>query len=260
MFMPVENTSTNAKSKKDAPKDALIVEGFSVHGVLKTSLSSVAAILSKENSLEVAKEKSSVSVAYVESRDINGDPYSFIISRIYSDRIDAIYTIPESISPRKRRINVIKFVANITILLKGHYSVEEYIFLEFMDYAVGRLLKGLDKNYSQMYTAYDRLLKDYEDLERKLHRLTDERDALSIQNFELKSKNEELQVKLKSYMTLSDDMLKVKLIDWLKDHSGVLDISDFSKTYNVVEARIKASLNDLLDSGYIKLISTSKEA
>jgi len=257
--MPIENRDAKVKSKKSLTEDTLIVEGFSVHGVLRTSLSSVASILSKENSLEIAKEKNSVSVAYVESRDIKGDPYSFIISRIYSDHIDAIYTIPENISPRKRRISVIKFVSNVVILLKGHYTIEEYILLEFMDYSVGRLLKGLDKNYSQMYVAYDRLLKNYEDLKRKIHRLTEERDALSLQNFELKSKNEELQIKLKSYKTLSDDMLKVKLMDWVKDHNGVIDLSEFSKDYNIVEARIKIVLNELLNDGYIKVASTGKE-
>ena len=254
--MPVINTRAQKSNMKKKETDSnLIVEGFTISGMLKTSLSSLAALLSKQNSLEVAKEKNSVSVAYVESRDIKGDPYSFIISRIYKDHIDVIYTIPNNISPRKRRIDVIHIVSNIIILSKGHYSVDEYVLLELLDYSVDRLLSGLDKTYSQMYVAYDHISKKYEDLERRMHRLKEENDALSIQNFELKSKNEELQLKLSSYEKISDEMLKVKLLDWIKDHDGVIDIGDFSRSYNVVEHRIESALNELLNQGYIRRIA-----
>lgn len=233
----------------------VLVEGFSVNGKLLSSIDALVQVLRKVHSFEVAIEKRSVSVAYVESRDINKRPYQFAIYRIYDNHIEVIYTIPPTDHPMKRRVEVIKLLANISILLHGHYTIGENALLELMEDAVSEMLLSLDKNYSEMYTEYDHVLRKYEDLMRKYRRLEDEREALLLQNFELRSKNEKLSLELGRYKKLSDDMLKVKILEWIKDHGGTIDIYEFSTTYNIPEARIKDAINELLNENYIKLIT-----
>ena len=246
-----------SKVKHDNKKsdDDILVEGFSIEGKLLTSLDSILAILRNEPSFEIAREKACVSVAYVESRDINKKPHSFILFRIYKDKLDVIYTIPENVMPRKRKVDVLRFMYNLYLLMKGHYQVDVSLIIELMENSVKDLIQSLDKNYAELYTAHDRLLKKYNYLAKKYKSLEDEQEATILQNSELRTENEKLRLELDSYKKISDDMLKSKIMDWLKDHDGSIDVYEFSKLHGIVEARVVKALNDLLSEHYIKLIS-----
>ena len=49
-------------------------------------------------------------------------------------------------------------------------------------------------------------------------------------------------------------MLKEKIVEWLKDNGGVLDVGRFSKFYGVPESRVENALHELIKEGYIKPI------
>ena len=64
--------------------------------------------------------------------------------------------------------------------------------------------------------------------------------------------NDELSVRLKGLETLSDTVLSLKIQEWLAEHKGEINISDFSKVYNVPENRVEQMLNKLVTEGYLE--------
>ena len=52
--------------------------------------------------------------------------------------------------------------------------------------------------------------------------------------------------------SLSDERLKEELYNWLKMHSGNIDIMDFGKAHGVPAARVEQGLDMLIREGYIK--------
>ena len=89
------------------------VDGFKIKGTLKKGkLANLAKILRSISFLEIAPEKDLLNVLYVESRDINKNPYLFSIVKIKEDEVEVLFTIPPEISPRKRRMDVIRYLFN----------------------------------------------------------------------------------------------------------------------------------------------------
>jgi len=89
-------------------------------------------------------------------------------------------------------------------------------------------------------------------MQKKLRDANEGNMSLSKENFELKSKNDELTLKLRSLETFSDSVLALKLQEWLSEHKGEINIADFSKVYNVPENRVEQMLNKLVTEGYIE--------
>ena len=94
-----------------------------------------------------------------------------------------------------------------------------------------------------------------DDLKKKVSRFTEENQALLAKNYELKSKNDEMLLRLKSLETMSDETLKTKVQTWISEHNGEINVIEFSKTYAVVETKVEEILNRLVSEGYLETLS-----
>lgn len=250
-------TPMKKEEKKNAPAGMgkPTVDGFKIKGTAKGSMKDIAGLLRTISFLEVAQEKSAVNVVYVESRDINKNPYLFSIVKIKEDEVEVLYSIPPTISPRKRRIDVLRYLLNILSVIDKEYNIENKVLYQLIEDAVKELTDSVTMDYSKLYTAYDSLKKEEVDLRKKTERLSDQVEALTTQNYELKSENDEIKLRLNELEQLSDDTLRTKLQEWIIEHNGSINVSEFAKLYKVTETRIEEVLNRLVNEGYLEVVS-----
>jgi uncharacterized pyridoxamine 5'-phosphate oxidase family protein len=230
------------------------VDGFKVKANLKGSLKDVAGLLRTISFLEVAAEKDAVNAVYVESRDINKNPYLFSILKVKKDKLEVLYTIPSEIAPRKRKLDIIRYLLNILTLLDEVYSIDTKVVYQLLETAVKDLLDSVTMDYSKLYTTYDSLKKEVDDLRKKTERLKDQNEALMTQNYELKSANDEMEIRVTELEGLSDDVLKAKLQEWVLEHDGEINILEFTKIHKIAESRVERMLNKLVAEGYLEVI------
>jgi FtsZ-binding cell division protein ZapB len=244
-----EKKKTN-KLMPSTPK----VDGFKVNAKLKGSLKDISQLLRTISFLEVASEKDAVNALYVESRDINKKPYLFSILKVKKDELEVLYTIPPEIAPRKRKLDVIRYLLNILTLIDDAYRVDIKIVFQLLETAVKDLLDSVTMDYSKLYTTYDSLKKEVDDLRKKVDRVNDQNEALMNQNYELKSANDEMKLRVSELKGLSDEVLRAKLQEWVLEHDGVINILEFTKIHHVAESRVESMLNKLVAEGYLEVI------
>jgi len=230
------------------------VDGFKIKAKLTGSVRNVSDILRTVSFLEVAPEKDAVNAVYVESRDINKNPYLFSIIRIRQDELEVVYSIPPEIAPRKRKLDVIRYVLNILSLVADDFAVENRTLYQLLETAVKDLLDSVTMDYSKLYTAYDSLKKDADDLRQKVDRIQGQNEALTAKNYELKAQNDEFNLRIKSLEGLSDELLKSKLQEWIMEHNGEINIIEFTKVHSVPGTRVEQILNKLVAEGYLEVI------
>jgi regulator of replication initiation timing len=231
------------------------VDGFKLKGkLIKGKLKDLAAVLRSISFLEIAPEKDVLNVIYVESRDIDKNPYLFSIVKIKEDEVEVLYTIPPEIGPKKRRVDVVRYLLNIISLTDEYYEVENKTLYQLVEDSIKELAGSVTMDYTKLYTAYDSMKKEVADLKKKVDRLSEQNQALTSQNYELKTQNDDLRLRLKSLEGLSEETLKVKLQEWISEHNGSISITDFSKTHKVAEGKVEEMLNKLVSEGYIEVI------
>jgi len=230
------------------------VDGFKLKGVLKGDMKDLANTLRSISFLGVAPEKDVVNVVYVESRDINKNPYLFSILKIKSDEIEVLYSIPPEIAPKKRRMDVLRYLLNLISLIEGSYSIDNKTLYQLIENAVNELSNSVTMDYSKLYTAYDSCKKEMDDYKKKVQRLGEQNQALTTKNYELKAQNDEYKLRIDTLEGLSDDVLRTKLQEWIIEHNGTVVIADFTKLYKVSDARVEEILNKLVSEGYLAVM------
>ncbi|HSB47532.1 MAG TPA: hypothetical protein VLD37_05950 [Candidatus Bilamarchaeum sp.] len=251
---PAGSPPAGAQSMKEPPHPPQ-VDGFKLKGKqLKGKPKDLANVLRSISFLEIAPEKDLLNVLYIESRDIDKNPYLFSIMKIKEDEIEVIYTIPPEIGPKKRRVDVIRYMLNILSLMESYYQVDNKTVYQLIENAIRELAGSVTMEYTKLYTAYDSMKKEVDDYKKKVERLSEQVQALTSQNYELKGQNDELRLRVNSLEGLSDEALKTKLQEWVAEHSNSINISEFTKIYKVSDARVEEMLNKLVSEGFLEVM------
>jgi regulator of replication initiation timing len=231
------------------------VDGFKLKGkLIKGKLKDMAGVLRSISFLELAPEKDILNVIYVESRDIDKNPYLFSIVKIEENELEVMYTIPPEISPKKRRVDVIRYLLNILSLVESSYSVDNKTLYQLIENSIKELAGSVTMEYNKLYTSFDSLKKEVDDYKKKVERLTEQNQALTSSNYELKTQNDDFKLRLAELEGLSDDALKAKLQEWISEHSGSINITEFTKLHRVSDARVEEMLNRLVSEGYLDVV------
>jgi len=197
-------------------------------------------------------EGDTLSVLNVESRDLRKDPALFSIIRFKPSAIDCTFTCLVNMSPKKRRLEVLRHFLNMLTLGEDCYRVESKQLFQLLDSAISDMTEYVSTDYEKLFSLYDNLKTEYTTMQKKVKEMTDSSSSLSKENYELKNKNDELTLKLRTLETLSDSVLSLKIQEWLSEHKGEINISDFSKVYNVPEMRVEQMLNKMVTEGYLE--------
>lgn len=153
---------------------------------------------------------------------------------------------------RLRYFQSIKILINLLIIAKDYYYFEpEGILALCLDNInfVEKTVKVSDINLSEKIDFLEhknkQLLAKYQDLVK-----SSEENARLL--FEAERRSEEIIKKLSDIEVMSDETLKEELFEWIKIHSGSIDLSEFSNSFNIPKKRVEDGINLLIKEGYIR--------
>jgi hypothetical protein len=241
-----------AAGKPEQRATAPGVSGFRIRADRKCDLAELFNKLSVLNFMEFAEEKESIVAINVESRDIQKNPYLFSIAYFKPNSIDLFYTYVPGMSPKKRRLDMLKYYLNLLTVVSPCYAFDISQIFQLMEHAAGEMGEYVTSDYERLFAAYDTIKTELASMQSKVTALSDSNSKLSKQNHEFKEKNDELQLKLRKLESMSDEVLMLKVQEWLSDHKGEVNVSQFSKVYGVPEMRVEQILNKMVMEGYIE--------
>jgi len=228
------------------------VSGFRIKAQRTKPIDMLTAHFTELSFIEMTIEKDTLCALNVESRDLKKDPALFSIIYFRPENIEVVYTCLAAMSPKKRRIDVLRHFLNMLTISEDCYKVEMRQVYQLLEAAISYMTEYVTADYDRLFSLYDNLKTEAANLQKKVGDLSNSNATLSKENYELKSKNDELTIKLKSLETLSDPVLSLKIQEWLSEHKGEINIADFSKVYNVPETRVEQMLNKLVTEGYLE--------
>ncbi|MCD6549101.1 hypothetical protein J7K41_00085 [Candidatus Micrarchaeota archaeon] len=229
------------------------VDGFELEGHLKTSIENLKNKLSTVSHLDVIPYREGVAVINIETRDIKKRPYLFSIIYFLRDRVRVIYSIVPGMSPKRRRLSIASYFLNLLTLVGDDYEVplkQLYMFLEDM---IKSMTEYVSSDYDKLFAQHDMLKEELEQLKKEIARLKESNEMLSRENYNLKRKLEDVTAALNALKKISDKTLAVKIQEWIAEHDGSIDVTEFAKVYGVSEARVEQVLNYLVTNGYLEL-------
>lgn len=251
-----QNSATGAKPQQGAPLPPVssepTVSGFRVQARRTAGIKDVSARFAELSFLEMSSEGETLSVLNVESRDLRKDPALFSIIHFKPDSVECSYTCLANMSPKKRRLEALRHFLNMLTLAEDCYEVSTKQLYQILEAAINDMSEYVSLDYEKLFSLYDNLKAEFSSMQKKVRDFTEANSQLSKENYELKNRNDELTLKVKSLETLSDSVLVLKIQEWLSEHRGEINIVDFSKVYNVSEARVEQMLNKMVTEGFLE--------
>lgn len=191
-------------------------------------------------------------VLNIESRDISNNPYLFSICYFRRNAIDVIYTIPPGSSPKLRKLEMVKFAFNLLTLSSEQHQVDMKHLYQFLESTLDDMNEYVSADFQKLYSTYDSLHADAAAVKKKVKDLSDANQNLTKDNYELKNRVDELLMRIQGLERYSDDVLAVKIQQWLTEHTGEINLSEFAKVHGVSEARVEQILNQMVSAGYLE--------
>ena len=191
-------------------------------------------------------------IGYIERKDLQGNPKEYFIIEFTPSAIVIEYTDSETENPTLRKWNVLRKVMPILTMVANEYNLDPQSLMEIINYSLEGLLESIPESTKAGLLEREELKSKIAQLERKIASLEKDKRELEKELFKLGEENERLKFRLRKYESMSDDMLKKKIMDWIKESGGDFDIGEFSKAYKVPEARIQEMLEELIREKYIK--------
>ncbi|MEM3841302.1 MAG: cell division protein ZapB [Candidatus Micrarchaeaceae archaeon] len=229
------------------------VDRFHVNGTLLGTFEGIASRLTSLQLFYIKDSGSSLSIARVESRDIQKRPFLFFIITFSRDGIDVQYSIAKDSSPKMRRLYVVKSLASVLSLISDQYQPEGSSIFQLIEASIDDVLGSLSQSYSTLFNNYSALLNEQRELKRLNIELTAANRNLTVQATQLSSQLKDLQSRLSELESYSDESLMVMIEEWLESHDSAIDINEFAKNYKTNPTRVEQVLNKMVSLGYIEL-------
>jgi hypothetical protein len=230
-----------------------VIESIEIKGSLNSTFSAMQARLSTLQMYGVKIESDSLVVARVESRNIQKQPFLFMIFTFKKNSINLTYSFGFDSSQKLRRLSIFRHFLAILSLISDLYIIDNSELFQHLDTVIDDALSGLSQDYSTLFNNYDSLFNKYRELKRLNIELANSNKNLAVQASILSKENEELKNELKELETYSDESLMSMIEDWIEAHEGTIDITEFAKSYKIMPPRVEQILNKMVTLGYIEL-------
>ena len=225
-ILPADQTIVEPKTDEIAIKGRLLGDFAS----MEARLSSLQLFISKTTA-------DSLTLAMIESRDIQKRPFLFLIMTFEKERISLKYTIAPDSSPKMRRVFVLKTLLSVLSLVTDLYSADNAELFQNADSAIDDLLNSMTQSYSTLFNNYDSLFNEYRELKRLNLELTSSNKNLSVQATQISEENAKLKERLGGLESYSDESLMVMVQEWLESHDSTIDVNEFGSTYKIIPPR-----------------------
>ncbi|MCL5430055.1 MAG: hypothetical protein M1504_01090 [Candidatus Marsarchaeota archaeon] len=229
------------------------IESITIKGKLLNSFETMSSRLSTLQMFSLKSSGDSLTIARVESRNIQKKPFLFFIFDFNSVEIKVTYSIGLDTSAKIRRLYVLKNLIAVLSLVSDAYEADNTDLLQHLDSSIDDVLGSLSQSYSSLFNNYDSLFNKYRELKRLNIELTNSNKNLSVQAAMFSSENTDLKDRLKKLETYSDESLMSMVQEWIESHDGTIDVNEFSNTYHITPPRVEQILNQMVSLGYIEL-------
>jgi len=227
------------------------VEGFKLEAKRIKDIPDVLSVLAPLQFLEIAETKDGIVLINVERRDIQKNPYLFSITYLNPDSIEIVYSYVPDISPKRRRLEVLRYLLNILTLLENVYFINHGQLFQVIDGIASRLFEYTSSSYDEVFSKYDALKEEIDRLRKSNIELTSVNEKLSKTNMEMKGRENDLLLRISVLEGVSDDVLISRIQSWLNEHNYEINIADFARINKVSEPRVEELLNRMVREGYL---------
>jgi hypothetical protein len=229
------------------------VESISFKGTLLGTFDVISSRLATLQMFSIRASATDLTLARVESRNIQKRPFLFMIFKFSKSGIEVEYSIGPDSSLKIRRLYVLKNLIAILSLITDLYEADGADLMQHLDSAIDDVLGSLTQDYSTLFNNYDSLFNRYRELKRLNIELANSNKNLSVQASLLESDNNALKDRLKLLETYSDESLMALVEEWIESHGGSIDINEFAENYKITPPRVEQILNSLVSQGYIEM-------
>lgn len=216
----------------------------------KANIDKIYSIVSSIKGVNAGRLKTKAILSIIERVDVQGNPDRLIVMEFLEDAILINFSISNE-PPSFRRWTVVRKIIPIIETIASEYLLKVSDLFPVLDKIVKEIDLEFGKDVKNYYVEIDRLKREASDLRKKLMIKKNENDKLSSQIFDLTNKLNEEKIKLGRYKTMSEEVLKSKIITWIREHHGEIDIVEFSKVFEVKEQVVEEKLNELIRKGNI---------
>ena len=230
-----------------------LVEGFKIEAKRIKDVKEVLKVLSSLQFLEIVETKDGLVLINVERRDIRRNPYLFSMTYLREKSIELVYSYVPDVSPKRRRLEVLRYLLNILTLLESVYFINHAQLYQVIDSVASRLFEYTASTYDEIYSKYDASKEDLERLRKRSKEVGEANEKLTKTNLDLKSQINDLELRVKELEIVSDEILIAKVQTWLAEHGYDINIADFSRVTRISEARVEQILNKMVREGYLTL-------
>jgi hypothetical protein len=245
----VGSVSSSSKEMVGEP----LVEGFRVEAKRLKEADEIISALSSLQFLQIVQTKNSIVLINIERVDIQKRPYLFSITYLNPDSIEILYSYLPDASPKKRRLDIVRYLINLATLLENLYFINHAQLFQLIDNILARLTEYTVATYDELFSRYDALKEENDRTKKIAAELIAANEKLNKANRELKERETELLLRIKELETYSDDVLMMKIQSWLMEHNFEINISDFSRINRVSETRVEQILNKMVREGLLTL-------
>ncbi len=224
---------------------------ITIDAKLLGKLDDIYTTLNTFNKLLISKTADNISVAFIEKVNVNKEPKEFFILTFKKDEIIITYVIPENVPPSVRKWSVLKKCFPLITAVSKYYKINVSVLMNLIETLLQDLISLIPKDSKQLYVENEKLRSKLNELEQKIEECNKNKDEISSKLYDLTTQLENCRANLKKYEIVSDELVRVKIINWLKEHKGEIDIAQFSKIHNIPESKVERVLKEMVDENYI---------
>ena len=233
-------------------------EKFIVNGRRKGNIKELMPLLSEIgfNKVDYKKSKDrNKGLLYVEKlgeADLHDKKIMDYSISFEGDRIVFTYFVPAAKNKRRRLIEVLPIFLNVLILSEKFYDVKSSVLYPPILNLLTEMRDAMDKDAVDLSTELDELKSKHKTTSRKYEELVRSSEENTRILLECERRRDELRKRVEHLESMGDELLLEEIYNWIKVHNGVMDVSDFSKSFHVPTGRIEEGLDKLIRGGYIK--------
>lgn len=163
-----------------------------------------------------------------------------------------LYSVGGGVDRRRRFIQVLPALLNILTLVEDFYEIKTGpLFQSFLVF-FSDLSRHMGKDALELATELDELKAKYAELSKKYDDLVRAGEENTRILLECERRRDELHKRVDQLASLSDEVLKQNLFEWIKVHGGSLETAEFARAHNLAIARVEEGVEMLVREGYIK--------
>ncbi|MEM4272374.1 MAG: hypothetical protein QXH30_02195 [Candidatus Bilamarchaeaceae archaeon] len=201
---------------------------------------------------KVSYSKEALIIEKVETENLSGKPYLFYSVELLPSEIIVRYALPSPERRLSRSLEMGQLCLNLFRLLSGYYEISAASIYPFYYSLLASLSEALEKEKLQAISELSSLRMRYDSLEKKYKDLVRSSEQNARILVEADRKAEELSERIKSLEGVTDEVLQERLFEWIRTHSGEINIFEFARFNSIPVGRVEQGLDMLIRNGYIK--------